>query len=116
MTVRLLFGQTPDQFTRAAEQLRHTFGAHRCTVRETRPGWVSLRFYSRDPLTTTVPALPLADLHRDGADLARLPVARTEDGTPYTLRLLGTHLLTDPTTSATPADASSCLGSGPARP
>jgi DNA segregation ATPase FtsK/SpoIIIE, S-DNA-T family len=93
VTVRLLFGQTPDQFTRAAEQLRHTFGAHRCTVRETRPGWVSLRFYSRDPLTTTVPALPLAVLHRDRADLARLPVARTEDGTPYTLRLLGTHLL-----------------------
>ena len=93
VTVRLLHGQTPEQFTRAAEQLRHTFGAHRCTVRETRPGWVSLRFYSRDPLTATVPALPLAGLRQSGTDLARLPVARTEDGTPYTLRLLGTHLL-----------------------
>ena len=97
VTVRLLNGQTPEQFTRAAERLRHTFAAHRCTVRETRPGWVSLRFYSRDPLTSTVPAVPLADLARlnngTGPDLARLPVARTEDGTPYALRLLGTHLL-----------------------
>jgi DNA segregation ATPase FtsK/SpoIIIE, S-DNA-T family len=93
VTVRLLFGQTPEQFSRAAEQLRHTFGAHRCTVRETRPGWVSLRFYSRDPLTSTVPALPLAAIHQAGGDLARLPVARTEDGTTFTLRLLGVHLL-----------------------
>jgi DNA segregation ATPase FtsK/SpoIIIE, S-DNA-T family len=92
VTVRLLHGQTPEQFTRAAEQLRHTFSAHRCVVRETRPGWVQLRFYSRDPLVRTVHAFPLAAAG-GAADLARLPVAITEDGLMFYLRLLGVHLL-----------------------
>jgi DNA segregation ATPase FtsK/SpoIIIE, S-DNA-T family len=89
VTVRLLNGQTPDQFTRAAEALRHTFAAHRCVIRETRPGWVQLRFYSRDPLTSTIPAFPVAK----AADLVGLPVAVTEDGSVFRLRLLGVHLL-----------------------
>jgi DNA segregation ATPase FtsK/SpoIIIE, S-DNA-T family len=95
VTVRLLYGQTPDQFAQAGEQLRHTFGAHRCTVREVRPGWVELRFYSRDPLTRPLPAFPIPGNGNGGppADLARLPVALTEDGTRFTLRLLGTHVL-----------------------
>jgi DNA segregation ATPase FtsK/SpoIIIE, S-DNA-T family len=94
VTIRLLYGQTPDQFAQAGEQLRHTFGAYRCTVREVRPGWVELRFYSRDPLTKPLTAFPIPPQGGSGgADLARLPVALTEDGTRFTLRLLGTHVL-----------------------
>lgn len=89
LKVRLLYGQTTASFAEATEQLRHTFVVHRASVTELRPGWVVLRFYRRDPLTTVVPALPVpAEL-----DLAHLTVGLVEDGTPYRLRLLGTHVL-----------------------
>jgi DNA segregation ATPase FtsK/SpoIIIE, S-DNA-T family len=92
VTVRLLHGQTPEQFARAGEQLRHTFGAYRCTTREIKPGVVSLRFYGHDPLTRPLPPFPIPP-DPGGTDLARLPVAVTEDGLPFGLRLLGTHVL-----------------------
>jgi hypothetical protein len=92
VTVRLLHGQTPDQFARAGEQLRHTFAAHRCTVREVEPGTVSLRFYSRDPLVNVVPPFPIPP-GPGGVDLRALPVGLCEDGTRFTLHLEGRHVL-----------------------
>jgi DNA segregation ATPase FtsK/SpoIIIE, S-DNA-T family len=92
VTVRLLHGQTPDQFAHAGEQLRHTFAAHRCTTREIRPGLVQCRFYSRDPLTGTVPPFPIP-ASTAGLSLKALPVGLCEDGTVFTLRLEGRHVL-----------------------
>lgn len=89
VSVRLLHGQTPADLQERAEGLRHVFGAYRATVREIAPGRVELRFYARDPLTAPVPRLPADPV----ADLAGLPVARTEDGGVYRLRLTGTHVL-----------------------
>jgi len=96
LTVRLLHGQTPEQFALAAEGIRHVYGAHRCTVRETKPGRVAVRFYTRDPLLKVVPAL-----RPDPApDLAALPLGLTEEGERYRLCLHGSHLAVAAATGA----------------
>jgi S-DNA-T family DNA segregation ATPase FtsK/SpoIIIE len=87
--VRLLHGQTPAELAQQAEGLRHVYAAHRCTVIEDAPGRVRVVFYSRDPLTKIVPAIEPADLPR----LDALPVGTAEDGNPYTVCLVGRHLL-----------------------
>ena len=50
--------------------------------------WVEFTTHD-DPLATTVAALPVPD----PADLFAVPVGRREDGSPWLLRLLGTHVL-----------------------
>ena len=89
LTVGLLHGQTPEGFAASAQALRHVFGAYRCTVRELRPGTVRLTFYRRDPLADPISALPFRDL----VNLDAVELGRTEDGVPFLVKLLGTHLL-----------------------
>ncbi|GAA0273244.1 FtsK/SpoIIIE domain-containing protein [Cryptosporangium japonicum] len=89
LRVRLLYGQTPERFALVAENLRHVFGAYRCTARELKPGVVTLRFYHRDPLATPLGPLPMQDF----PDLRRIELGRTEDAVPFLLALLGTHVL-----------------------
>ena len=50
--------------------------------------WVEFTTHD-DPLAPTVAALPVPD----PADLFAVPVGRREDGSPWLLRLLGTHVL-----------------------
>lgn len=38
LRVRLLYRQNPEAFASVAENLRHVFGAYRCTARELKPG------------------------------------------------------------------------------
>ncbi len=87
--VRLLHGQTPLELAQRAEGLRHVYGAHRCTVVEDAPGKVRVVFYAKDPLRRVVAAIEPASV----PDLTGLPVGRAEDGQPYTLGLLGRHVL-----------------------
>jgi DNA segregation ATPase FtsK/SpoIIIE, S-DNA-T family len=87
--VDLLSGQAPEEFEKQTSQLAHTFEAHRIRVVVDRPGRIWLEFTHADPLTATVPALEPAHV----PDLAALPIGRREDGSPWVLRLLGTHLL-----------------------
>jgi S-DNA-T family DNA segregation ATPase FtsK/SpoIIIE len=87
--VRLLHGQTPLELAQRAEGLRHVYGAHRCTVVEDAPGKVRVIFYARDPLRRVVPAIEPSAV----PDLTGLPVGRAENGHPYTLALLGRHVL-----------------------
>jgi DNA segregation ATPase FtsK/SpoIIIE, S-DNA-T family len=89
LRVRLLYGQTVEDFAAAADGLRHTFTVHRVTVTELRPGSIVVRFYRRDPLVAVVAALPVPA----ALDMTGLLVGLVEDGTPYRLRLLGTHVL-----------------------
>jgi S-DNA-T family DNA segregation ATPase FtsK/SpoIIIE len=65
-------------------------------VVEDRPGRIRLKFTRRDPLTEPLAALEPADK----PDLTGLPVGRTEDGSPWRLRLLGTQLLVAGATGA----------------
>lgn len=89
VTVDMLSGQAPAQFEASTSQLAHTFSALRCRVVVDRPGRIVLEFTHGDPLTETVTVF---DAEPD-PDLERLPIGRRQDGTPWTHRLIGTHLL-----------------------
>jgi DNA segregation ATPase FtsK/SpoIIIE, S-DNA-T family len=96
VTVRLVSGQSPKLFADRAEELAHGFGAHSCRVRTARPGLVVLEFVRRDALAAVIPALPIPAV----PDLKALPVGRCEDGSLFTIRLHGTHLLIAGSTGA----------------
>ncbi|MBA8794029.1 S-DNA-T family DNA segregation ATPase FtsK/SpoIIIE [Friedmanniella endophytica] len=89
--VRMLPGQTVDDYAEQADRLAQTFGAQACRVRSVarRVHEVELWLLTRDPLTRVVD--PFASTV---ADLAVGPrVALGEDGLPWRLRLIGSHLL-----------------------
>jgi S-DNA-T family DNA segregation ATPase FtsK/SpoIIIE len=96
VAVRLVSGQSPDDFAHVAENLAHGFGAMLCRIRQARQGYLVLEFVRKDALAAPVPALPIPDR----SDLAALPVGRCEDGTPWLIRLQGTHLLLAGSTGA----------------
>lgn len=91
LRVRMLPGQTIEDWANAAPRLAQTFDAQECRVRSVEGSRreLVLWFLVHDPLTRLVDAPPVAGT----VDLAGLPVARREDGLTYRLRLLGTHLL-----------------------
>jgi S-DNA-T family DNA segregation ATPase FtsK/SpoIIIE len=87
--VRLVAGQCTEDVERVAPELAHSFGAEVCRVREHRPGRLWLEFRTADPLTEVIPALPVPET----VDLMGVQVGVQEDGAPWRLRVLGTHLL-----------------------
>jgi S-DNA-T family DNA segregation ATPase FtsK/SpoIIIE len=87
--VQLLLGQCTEDFERAAPELAHSFGAGSCRVREDRPGRVWLEFTTADPLRETVPALAVSE----DVDLEAVPIGLREDGEPWRVKVLGTHML-----------------------
>jgi DNA segregation ATPase FtsK/SpoIIIE, S-DNA-T family len=87
--VQMVTGQAAKDFADRAENLAHAFKAHTCRVRSSAPGSILLELVRRDALAHPIPALPIAET----VDLAALPLGRCEDGTPWRLRLLGTHVL-----------------------
>jgi S-DNA-T family DNA segregation ATPase FtsK/SpoIIIE len=89
VTVALVTGQTPAQYADRAEHLAHAFGAHLCRVHAAGPGMVVLELVLADTLADPIPALPVDPV----VDLARLPVGRCENGAPWLLRLLSSHVL-----------------------
>ncbi len=90
--VRMLKGQAPDAWERVAVNLAHGFGATLVRVRNgDRPGRIWLEFIRRDALAVPMPALPVPD--GSDVDLSGLVIGRCEDGSPWRLRLLGTHVL-----------------------
>ena len=89
VTVRLVTGQAPAAFADRTENLGHAFGAQLCRVRDARPGAVTLEFVRSDTLAEPIPALPVNPV----VNLGALPVGRCEDGSPWLLRLLGSHVL-----------------------
>jgi DNA segregation ATPase FtsK/SpoIIIE, S-DNA-T family len=89
VTVRLATGQAPGDFADRAASLAHAFGAELCRIRELGPGMVVLEFVRADTLAEPFGALPyLAEVN-----LSALPIGRAENGGPWLLRLLGTHVL-----------------------
>jgi S-DNA-T family DNA segregation ATPase FtsK/SpoIIIE len=88
-TVRLVTGQSPDDFATRTLNLAHAFGAMLCRVRDSSPGAVTLEFVRSDTLADPIAALTV----NSAVDLGALPVGRCEDGNPWRLRLLGSHVL-----------------------
>jgi S-DNA-T family DNA segregation ATPase FtsK/SpoIIIE len=89
VAVRLVSGQSPADFAARAEGIAHGFRAYLCRVRSSAPGQVVLELVRRDALADPMPALPISEV----TDLRALMVGRGEDGTPFSIRLQGTHLL-----------------------
>jgi S-DNA-T family DNA segregation ATPase FtsK/SpoIIIE len=96
VAVRLVSGQSPDDFAHVADNLAHGFGARLCRIREAHQGSLVLEFVRNDALAAPIPALPIPVQ----ADFAALPVGRCEDGTPWRIRLQGTHVLLAGSTGA----------------
>jgi S-DNA-T family DNA segregation ATPase FtsK/SpoIIIE len=89
VTVRLVTGQAPQAFADRTQNLAHAFGAQLCRIRDARPGLVILEFVRSDTLADPIGALPVDPM----VNLAALPAGRCEDGSPWLLRLLGSHVL-----------------------
>jgi S-DNA-T family DNA segregation ATPase FtsK/SpoIIIE len=87
--VGLVTGQAPAEFEARAENLAHAFRARLCRVRDMAPGVVMLELVRVDTLADPIPALPITG----EVDLAGLPVGRCENGSPWRLRLISTHVL-----------------------
>lgn len=89
--VRMLPGQTVDDYAAVSDRLAQTFGAIACRVHTVprRVHEVELCLLTTDPLTQVVQPLPVeADPLRTG-----LPVAVGEDGQVWRLQLVGSHVL-----------------------
>jgi S-DNA-T family DNA segregation ATPase FtsK/SpoIIIE len=87
--IGLVLGQCTEDVERVASELAHSFGARACRVREDRPGRLWLEFATRDPLIGIVAALAVPEV----VDLHAVAIGLREDGEPWVLRVLGTHLL-----------------------
>jgi len=96
LEVRLIPGQSPDDFAARSENLAHAFGAMLCRIRALAPGRLLVELVRRDALAAIIPALPVPV----AADLRAVAVGRQEDGTLWTMRLAGTHLLIAGSTGA----------------
>ena len=89
VVVKLVRGQSPDDVADASDGIAHGLRVCSCRVRISRPGFVILELVRRDTLAEVIPALSIPV----EADLRALPVGRREDGSVWTLRLRGTHVL-----------------------
>ena len=89
--VRMLPGQTVEDWAKVSDRLCQTFGAEDCRVRSVkrRPHELEVWFLVNDPLVNPVyPIITTEPVNLDG-----LPIAICEDGTIYRLPLRGNHVL-----------------------
>jgi S-DNA-T family DNA segregation ATPase FtsK/SpoIIIE len=78
VAIRLVSGQSAEDYARRADNLAHGFGAVTCRVRSAKPGRLVLEFVRRDALAQIIPALPIPA----APNLRALPVGKREDGQP----------------------------------
>jgi S-DNA-T family DNA segregation ATPase FtsK/SpoIIIE len=91
LRIRMVSGQRVDDYTDKTDRLAQTFGALACRVTTipNKPHWLDLMFLTAEPLQHEVrPFPPEPRVLTTG-----LPIARREDGNPWRLRLVGSHLL-----------------------
>jgi S-DNA-T family DNA segregation ATPase FtsK/SpoIIIE len=87
--VLLPAGLTPTDVDESADQLAHAYGARHCRVRVRGPSVVQLDFVFTDRLAEIIePATILGH-----PDLEFLEIGMTEDGWPWCVKLLGSHIL-----------------------
>ncbi|MFB9889075.1 cell division protein FtsK, partial [Planobispora takensis] len=87
--VKMLSGQSHEEWEKKAPNLAHTFGAASCRITVGRPGWLVLTFPRSDPLAVPLPAIPI----KDTPDPEFAETGLREDGRPLMLHVHGTHLL-----------------------
>ncbi|MEU4833306.1 FtsK/SpoIIIE domain-containing protein [Streptosporangium sp. NPDC023615] len=96
VTVKMLAGQSVKDWSDRIENLAHGFGATSCRVTVARSGRLLLAFPRRDPLAVPLPALPIPAV----ASVGPVEIGKQEDGTPWRLKVHGTHVLVAGATGA----------------
>lgn len=96
VTVRMLDGQAVKDWADRIENLSHGFGSESCRVSVAKAGLLVLTFPRHDPLATPIPALPVPDIPA----VRPVEIGKQEDGSPWLLRLHGTHVLVAGATGA----------------
>ncbi|WP_062430388.1 FtsK/SpoIIIE domain-containing protein [Herbidospora daliensis] len=92
--VRMLKGQSLEDWTKRADHLAQGFGAPVARVTLHTPGTVLLTLPRRDPLAHPIPAHALPDhTEQRPAEVRPVDVGDREDGEPYRLNVHGTHIL-----------------------
>jgi DNA segregation ATPase FtsK/SpoIIIE, S-DNA-T family len=89
VTVRMLAGQAVKDWADRTDNLAHGFGSTGCRVAIASAGRLTLTFPRRDPLSVPLPAAPIPQEPTVGP----VEIGRQEDGTPYRLKVHGTHVL-----------------------
>lgn len=98
LTVRMLYGQTVGDWQATSDALAHAFGAIGVRVRPVKPGWIAVDVHHTDRLAAPilVPTPP-----PDGpVDTEHLPIGVTDLGEPWTVQVLGRHILVAGATGA----------------
>lgn len=91
LLVRHRLGHEQAHWEIRTEALAQSFRALGCKITPSRPGYLWLTFRTKETLAATITPAP----HRPAGDISldAVRVGVTEDGTPWTLRLAGTHVL-----------------------
>jgi len=93
---RLLDGQTPVDYAKASEPLAESWQVARVAVDSPARGWVRMKALWSDPLATPF----RAPLPHPRPDLRALVLGKREDGSAWTERLVGRHVLVAGATGA----------------
>ncbi|MEU8271284.1 FtsK/SpoIIIE domain-containing protein [Sphaerisporangium sp. NPDC049002] len=96
VTVKMLSGQAAADWQSKADNLAHGFTGPECRVKLCKPGRVTLIFPRCDVLSSPIPALPITG----DVQVSAVPIGLREDGSPYLLKLHGTHVLVAGATGA----------------
>jgi DNA segregation ATPase FtsK/SpoIIIE, S-DNA-T family len=89
LLLKLPYGITPAMVADKVDGIAHAMRCRDARIVDDRPGWVWLELHRRDVLADLIPPLePTSPV-----DLSAIPIGRHEDGSPWALRLLGTHVL-----------------------
>jgi S-DNA-T family DNA segregation ATPase FtsK/SpoIIIE len=100
LRVQMLTGHTLSDWQKQSDAFAHTFGAESVTVTSPQRGWVTLTVHHHDALSHPI-AVPAPHVNEAGVvDLTALTVGVTDTGQPWTLRLLGRHVLIGGVTGA----------------
>ncbi|MDP9863371.1 MULTISPECIES: FtsK/SpoIIIE domain-containing protein [Streptosporangium] len=96
VTVQMLTGQAVTDWSDRIDHLAHGFGARSCRVSVARAGRLLLIFPRHDPLATPLAAVPIPE----EASVGPVEIGTCEDGTPWRLKVHGTHILVAGATGA----------------
>ncbi|MBG0820575.1 cell division protein FtsK [Planomonospora sp. ID91781] len=96
VTVKMLHGQAVKDWADRIDHLAHGFGARSCRVSIARAGRLVLVFPRHDPLITPLPAMPIPE----EVSVGPVRVGTREDGSPWLLKVHGTHVLVAGATGA----------------
>jgi len=89
ITVRLLRGQSVEDWEHQTDALAHAFGARSVHVRTDRPGQLTLHVHHHESLAAPIPVPTPAEV----VDLTTVPIGVTDTGQLWRVRILGRHLL-----------------------